>query len=401
MSGRLSSRGAALLAALAISLPGSPAVAAPEAGPGRVEAQEPDAGPASAPSSAPAVRFDSGPSADGRARPDSRALPAWAPRLAQAVEPAVAVLGDPIKITLRVRHAKSVSVNLPLQLELGKFSELSRSEAVDDLSKKGRLGEVEHRFVLQVAAYEVGELTLPPIEVTALGPGGELVSLQTGPVPVRIKGVLGNEPTPKLRGLEPPVSVFARSWLLLFLLVGLAAAGVIVTATLLVSRRLRARREAERPPPPPIPAHVTALLRLAAIDLEAYVSGERYKELYLLLSEIVRAYAGGRYGFDALEMTSTEINDSLSARGVPAETRSRFEAYFTGCDLVKFAKYLPRSEDARRAREEAEVLVRSTAEPPAPATAAPAPTPAAPSPPTAPSSPPAAPGGDQRPGGAP
>ena len=140
-----------------------------------------------------------------------------------------------------------------MKLELGKFSELQRREATREDARPGEMPLVERTFTLQVATYELGEVTLPAIEVTALGPHGELLSLTTAPVPVRVRSVLANEPRPQLKASEPPVRVFQPSYWLLYLIIGVAAVGLVVGVTLLVSRRLRARREALKPPPPPIP----------------------------------------------------------------------------------------------------------------------------------------------------
>lgn len=327
-----------------------------------------DAGPASAPTAdlgaiGPGIELilDTGPASAPTSQPMAgQAKPAWAPRLSATVKPAQAAIGDPITVTITLRHGQGVSVNLPLSLELGKFSELSRGESTRELGVDGAARETERTFSLKVAAYELGQQTIPPIEVTALGPAGELTTTSTTAFPIDIKSVLRNEPNPKLKGLEPSVSVFQRTWWLLYLIIALAAVGVIVTATLLISRYLRAKREREKPPPPPIPPHVTALERLGQIVVEEYIEGGQYKELYLLLSEIIKEYVGGRWGFGALEMTSSEINFSLEARQVESTTRQRFDLFFAECDLVKFAKHLPEPDEARTALTETEDLVRST-----------------------------------------
>lgn len=295
-------------------------------------------------------------------QPDMQPLPDWAPKLTATIKPASANLGDPVQITIKLKHRKGVSVTLPLSLDLGKFSELSRKDASKELGAKGEMPVVERIFTVQVAAYELGEQTLPPIEVTALGPGGELVSLHTPAMPIQITSVMRNEPNAKLKGLEPPVTVFQRTWWLLYAIIAIAAVGLIVTATLLISRQLRARRERAKPPPPPIPPHLIALELLAKIDVEAFIAEEKYKELYLHLSEITREYAGGRWGFDAMEMTTTEISESMEIASVEQEIRQRFATYFNNCDLVKFAKYRPEADMARQAIKDAESLVRETAQ---------------------------------------
>ena len=286
--------------------------------------------------------------------------PEWKPKISATVKPVAAKLGDPITVAIKVRHKPGISVNLPLKLELDKFSELSREENTRQLGAKGEMPEVEATFTLRVAAYELGELTLPPVEVTALGPRGELITLTTAEVPIKIASVMANEPQPKLKAMEPPVSVFQRTWWLIYLIIGLAAAGVVAAATLLISRHLRNRRKRAAPPPPPIPPHVIALERLNALDLEGLIAQERFKELYLELSEIVRGYTGGRWRFDALEMTTYEIGEALTRAGVEPDLRLRLEAYYNDCDLVKFARYVPDPDAAREAEGEARAIVEET-----------------------------------------
>jgi hypothetical protein len=312
------------------------------------------------PSDARAANLESGAPSPSDAKAE---MPEWAPKLQATIQPARVMVGDPVKVTIKVRHQKGISVNLPLQLELGKFTELSRADSTRQLGEtQGKIPSLEHTFVLTVAAYELGEQTLPSVEVTALGPAGQLITLKTPPLMIVVGSVLGNEPNAKPKDLEPPVDVFERSWWLLYLLTAVAAIGLVVVCTLLVNRHLRAKQARLLPPPPPVPPHLRALERLAALDLEAYLSKERFKELYLLLSEIVREYVGGRWGFDALEMTTTEIVARLELAQVPSERRQQLELYFNSCDLVKFAKYRPDADVARQAFVEAEELVRQTAE---------------------------------------
>ena len=68
------------------------------------------------------------------------------------------------------------------------------------------------------------------------------------------------------------------------------------------------------------------------------VSSENQKEYYTRLTDTLRKYIEERYGFRAMEMTSSEIIDRLT------ETQDRqaldeLRALFQTADLVKFAKY--------------------------------------------------------------
>lgn len=296
----------------------------------------------------------------GVAAPVAPARPGWAPRLTIDVKPPRAHVGDPLTVTVVARCPRGVAVNLPLKLELGEFVELGRSESSSEPAAGAPLAPRVQTFRLRLAAYKLGTLTLPSLPLTALGPGGELLTLQTKPLALRISSVLGNEPDPRLKGLDPPVVVYRRSWWLLYTLGALLAVGAVAAASVLAYRRLKARRE-RRPAAPPVPAHLEALARLAALPVASWLTEQRHKELYAALSEILRAYLGARWGFEALEMTTSEVTTALVLRIVPATQRTRVQVLCQACDLVKFAKLQPDDDEARAAVAEVEAMVREMA----------------------------------------
>ncbi|MFH1130827.1 MAG: BatD family protein [Pseudomonadota bacterium] len=287
-------------------------------------------------------------------------LPAWVPKLHAAVTPTTVTLGGPVTVSIKLRHQQGISVALPTKLNLGKFEELAREDNFRKIDPKKEISDLEQTFTVKVAAYELGELTLPPIEVTVLGRNGELISLPTMAVPIKVKSTMGNEPDPKLKGVEPPVSVFERNWWLLYILIGLATIGVIVTATLLISRKMRSRLKIENPPPPPIPPHLIALNELDQLDVDIYIEKGQLKELYLRLSEIIRGYIGRLWNFDAMEMTTSEIDTILVQRRTDLSIRQHLDRFFDDCDLVKFAKHRPDADSVRRTADQAKAIVNVT-----------------------------------------
>lgn len=64
------------------------------------------------------------------------------------------------------------------------------------------------------------------------------------------------------------------------------------------------------------------------------------KQYYTALTEALRVYIAGRFGFNAMEMTSSEIVDKLMETN-DRESLKHLQSLFTVADLVKFAKYVP------------------------------------------------------------
>ena len=62
------------------------------------------------------------------------------------------------------------------------------------------------------------------------------------------------------------------------------------------------------------------------------------KEYYTRLTDTLRRYIEERYGFNAMEMTSSEIIEHLTEKG-DKESLKELVLLFETSDLVKFAKY--------------------------------------------------------------
>ncbi len=89
---------------------------------------------------------------------------------------------------------------------------------------------------------------------------------------------------------------------------------------------------------PKILPHTKAMEEINQIKAGRVWAKEDPKEYYTRLTAILRTYMEKRYGFNALEMTSTEIIDRLLKEQTPESLRE-LRMLFQTADLVKFAKY--------------------------------------------------------------
>jgi hypothetical protein len=269
-------------------------------------------------------------------------------------------VGDAFLLTVTAVHLRTVAVNLPASLVLGPFQVLEKLPERDaDLGN----GKLRRDFQLKVAAFEPGDLVLPGVEVTYLNARGEARTTTTGPIDVRILSVLANENDPQLKPNAGPVPVTQRDLTLVWVLLAVLLVVVGVVLGLVLKAYLRRRALRAVPPPPPRPAHEIALEKLDRLRAEDRIARGELKEFYLVLSEILREYLGRRYGFEALDMTTSEILALLGRlEGGPLTAGSEPDlgAWLMGCDLVKFAKYVPDPAEAAAALEEGYRVVEAT-----------------------------------------
>lgn len=87
-----------------------------------------------------------------------------------------------------------------------------------------------------------------------------------------------------------------------------------------------------------VSAHQKALNEINRLKAEKMTASEDQKTYYTRLTETLRRYIEERFGFMAMEMTTSEIIDHLSQAGDSVMIEELRELFQTA-DLVKFAKY--------------------------------------------------------------
>ena len=91
---------------------------------------------------------------------------------------------------------------------------------------------------------------------------------------------------------------------------------------------------------PKLPAHQLALVEIERIKGEKIWQKGMSKEYYVQLTDVIRNYIKDRFGFNALEMTSSEIISKLT-EVKDKEAIKDLKSLFETADLVKFAKHNP------------------------------------------------------------
>lgn len=91
---------------------------------------------------------------------------------------------------------------------------------------------------------------------------------------------------------------------------------------------------------PKLPPHQVAMKKIEEIKADKQVQREDPKLYYTELTEAIRTYIKDRFGFNAMEMTSSEIIDRLLEEKDP-QSINDLKLLFETADLVKFAKHAP------------------------------------------------------------
>jgi len=172
---------------------------------------------------------------------------------------------------------------------------------------------------------EAHKLTTEPLTVVARDPNAKPLT------PEELKTITALPPV-ELR--EP----WSRWWW--------AAPPVVAAAALLIATLVRRSRRRQQVVIP-IPAHEWAHRQIAALVAEDLVRKGRVQEFYYRISDIVRGYVERRFGVSAPEMTTEEFLAAAASDGRFGERNTtELNEFLNACDLVKYARQLPRAGEA-------------------------------------------------------
>lgn len=268
----------------------------------------------------------------------ARAQTPAVPQVSVALDKSTVTVGDPIQLTVTVRHAPAVTIETTsIDDQLGPFEPLG-SQPPDEHTVNG-VAELRLRYT--IAVYNTGPQQLPQLTFAYTSAGGaQGQATSSGPVTVTVDSVVPAGVTPvDIKPLKPQASLPAPASLgaVWAGLVGLAVFAVLLAAAGAWLLR-RARRTVLAPAPSSAETARAELERILALDLPA--QGELI-EHYRLLGVCIRRYLSDRFGFPAQRLTSGELADAMEQRGVSRWASRLVSGLLSECDNVVYARYAP------------------------------------------------------------
>jgi len=248
------------------------------------------------------------------------------------------LIGDQVKwsIELKLKEGEKFEFEKPGE-PVAEGLETISAFSVDTLrNKRGRL-DVEGSMVL--TCFDSGSFFLPPLAVNVTrtdgtretlmyeGPTLEVTTVPVDTASFEVRDIKGQIKYPLTFGEMWP-------WILGALLLG---AGIYFLV-----RFIRYRRQNKdffghsivQDPP-----HIVALRSLEQTRGKKLWQNNKQKEFYSEVTDAIRQYIDGQYNVAAMEMTTSEIFDSLKGEDIDTALLEKLKDLFATADYVKFAKH--------------------------------------------------------------
>lgn len=140
-------------------------------------------------------------------------------------------------------------------------------------------------------------------------------------------------------------------------------AGIVaVTAGILIALRYRrgGTLAVKAKPVHVVPPYEKAMAQLAKLQADKLWEKGQEKQFYTSLTDILREYLEGRFGINALEMTTPQIKRAVYATVPEKSASAMMNDILEMADYVKFAKMRPLPEDNMRSFNQASEFIENT-----------------------------------------
>lgn len=267
-------------------------------------------------------------------------------------------IGDPIHYTIEVAHPSNRSIQFPQIPETwGDFDILSSVQKTGAAQEDGlRVDSLQ----LVLAAYKVGDLQIPAVDMDSASSDGATHRLHAPPFSVRVRSLLPQEPAENIapKDVKPVIDLpEPSSGSLATALIAIGAI-LFVLGFLYLKRKRYHRPEALLPPAAEDLSPESAALQAIERLLQSRPFAKEPKLFYVELVVILKIYLEQRYHLKTLERTTREILHDLRTRQQDVRLIDLAHRVFNACDIAKFSTYVPNEKEAQQLVEQAISIVK-------------------------------------------
>lgn len=272
------------------------------------------------------------------------------------MDSAAIMMGDQTTVRLEVSQDKGKFVRLPIiQDTLVAGVEVLKISKPDTVDLKNNRIQINNEVL--ITSFDSGLYYLPPFKYVIDNDTFETQSLSLKVVPVPVDTTHAEY---DIKTVDAPPFVlwdYVPVWVI-YLLIALALIAAGIYAYWRWGRKEKGGEAAEEVQTiPPYERAIQALHELK--DSKLWQQGQE-KAYYTTLTEILRVYIDQRFHINAMEMTSTQIIETLRRNEETKAVNQQLRSILEMADFVKFAKMRPLPDDNEQVMRYAETFVEET-----------------------------------------
>jgi hypothetical protein len=274
-------------------------------------------------------------------------------------------IGEQTKLDLYVSYDANAAQSLKIEWPsfedtiTGKIEIVSQSRIDSTIPDKTNPSIIQQHQQFIVTAFDSGYFAIPPFKFIV---NGDTVNpVMTEALFLQVNTVKTDTTEAKIKDIKPPFNEpFDWKWYLPLVYWGGAAILLIALIVFIILKLTKKKPQLIVEKKPDVPPHLIALAQLEKVKEEAVWKDGKTKEYYSAISDSVRLYIEGRFGIQALELTTDEIVKAFKSQVVDPLSKEKLQQMLVLADFVKFAKQIPLEQEHAMALQNAFDFVNGT-----------------------------------------
>ncbi|MBR1544172.1 MAG: cell wall anchor protein [Muribaculaceae bacterium] len=241
---------------------------------------------------------------------------------------------------------------------LNSFVEIAARIKPDTVSLGNTRRQINRDIIIQ--SFDSGVYVLPPILYFAGRDTIESNPLTLKVIPVKVDSLKDIHDFKPVHEIPFRLFDLLPSWITDYWWISLLLMLLLAAATYAYLRWFRKGENPFKPKEVILPPYDEAMKRLQELKGQNLWQNGQEKEYYTVLTDILRNYIDRRFGINAVEMTSTQIIDTLRKNEETRAVNEQLKEILSIADFVKFANMRPLADDNETSFQRAVRFVEDT-----------------------------------------
>jgi len=259
-----------------------------------------------------------------------------------SASPSKITIGDLVKVNITIKANKDFVFDFTgKNTPVGEF--ILRDFSLNSTPKDNY---IIYNLTYILTIYKTGEFLIPAIKIKYRR-GKEEGTVTSTPMLIKVISIL----PPNAKDIKDIKPIAMLPWWITYsreiITVIIVLTGIMLVILLLLKWSQHSYKIKEvSPPVPALSPEEEAFKALRLLEEDDLLRKKDYKNFYFKLSEILRRYLERVFQIPAMENTTEELKLNLKSIELPSEWEENITKFLIQSDLVKFARFLPKEEEA-------------------------------------------------------
>lgn len=266
-----------------------------------------------------------------------------------------------IYVTYDANAQQSLKINWPsFEDTISAKVEIISKTAIDStIPDKNNPSIIQQHQQFIISAFDSGYYAIPPFKFVVNDDTTN--AFFTEPLFLQVNTVPTDTTEAAVKDIKPPfIEEFDWKWYLptVYWISGILSVLALLIFLIVKLTKKKPQEIIERKPD--VPPHILALGQLEKIQAELIWKEGKTKEYYSAITDTIRLYIEGRFGVQALELTTDEIMRAFKSQVVDSISKEKLQQLLVLADFVKFAKQIPIEHEHAMALQNAYDFINGT-----------------------------------------